>query len=77
MNDEIITRTHLTCPVCGAREELDIPADMCLFFHTCSACGTRLRPEPGDCCVFCSYGDSLYIPRQREIIASKSEEREV
>ena len=47
MNDEIITRTHLTCPVCGAREELDIPADMCLFFHTCSACGTRLAPRTG------------------------------
>lgn len=76
MHTEFITRTHLTCPVCGAREELEIPPDMCLFFHTCSICGTRFRPEPGDCCVFCSYGDALCIPRQREQLAAQSEENE-
>lgn len=75
MESEIITRTHLTRPACGAAEEQEIPAGMCLFFHTCSTCGTRFRPEPGDCCVFCSYGDALCIPRRREQLASVSEEK--
>jgi hypothetical protein len=25
-----------------------------------------VKPAPGDCCVFCSYGDALCIPRQQE-----------
>ena len=62
----LTTRTNLTCPECGFLEELDIPPDYCLFFHVCGGCGTRLRPQPGDCCVFCSYGGHLCIPRQQE-----------
>jgi hypothetical protein len=34
-----------------------MPADACLFFYECTACGAVLRPRPGDCCVFCSYAD--------------------
>jgi hypothetical protein len=33
-----------------------MPTDACQFFYDCKACGALLRPEPGDCCVFCSYG---------------------
>ncbi|MGH7447281.1 MAG: GDCCVxC domain-containing (seleno)protein, partial [Longimicrobiales bacterium] len=28
----------------------------CQFFWSCPACGELVRPKPGDCCVFCSYG---------------------
>ncbi|MFN2507903.1 MAG: GDCCVxC domain-containing (seleno)protein [Chthoniobacterales bacterium] len=28
----------------------------CLFFYDCISCNGRLKPNPGDCCVFCSYG---------------------
>ncbi len=28
---------------------------------TCPACGVRITPNKGDCCVFCSYG-SLPCP---------------
>ena len=66
MNDNIVYRTHLTCPVCGFRQELEIPADYCLFFHRCANCNMQIRPAPGDCCVFCSYGDTLCIPKQQE-----------
>ncbi|MDJ1159516.1 GDCCVxC domain-containing (seleno)protein [Chelatococcus sp. SYSU_G07232] len=48
----------LTCPACGHRATEAMPAEACLFFHVCRGCGTRLRPKPGDCCVFCSCGDS-------------------
>ena len=46
----------LTCPECGASAEEKMPVDACLYFHDCRACGAVLRPKPGDCCVFCSYG---------------------
>jgi len=50
-------RSVITCPECGHRESEEIPTDACLFFYECRGCHTLLRPEKGDCCVFCSYGD--------------------
>ena len=46
----------ITCPVCGFAKEETMPTDSCQFFYECTNCHTRLRPKPGDCCVFCSYG---------------------
>ncbi len=33
-----------------------MPSDACQFFYDCKGCGAVLRPQSGDCCVFCSYG---------------------
>jgi hypothetical protein len=55
----------LTCPQCGASERLEMPTDACAFFHVCSTCAARLRPLPGDCCVFCSYGSVACPPVQQ------------
>jgi hypothetical protein len=52
----MIVHSVLTCPACGHAEELAMPTDACLFFHECAACHVRLRPNAGDCCVFCSFG---------------------
>jgi hypothetical protein len=46
----------LTCPHCGHRESEVMPMDFCQWFYDCKGCGKTLRPEPGDCCVFCSHG---------------------
>ena len=54
---ELATLSRLTCIKCGFTEELEMPLDACQFFHQCSNCGMVLRPQTGDCCVFCSYGD--------------------
>ena len=40
--------------------------ETCQFFYECIACGERLRPVPGDCCVFCSYGSVPCPPVQDE-----------
>ncbi len=48
--------SEITCPVCGYRKVERMPIDACLFFYDCAGCGALLRPRPGDCCVFCSYG---------------------
>lgn len=63
---EITTRTNLTCPHCGFVEELDIPQDFWLVFHTCPSCSTQIRPKSGDCCVFCSYGDHHCTDKQKQ-----------
>ena len=41
-----------------------MPTDACQFFYDCKGCGERLKPNPGDCCVFCSYGSVPCPPIQ-------------
>jgi len=60
----MILRSTITCPDCGTAKAETMPVDACLFFYTCAGCGVRLRPKPGDCCVFCSYGSVPCPPVQ-------------
>ena len=46
----------LTCFRCGHQSAERMPTDACQFFYVCKGCGETLKPLPGDCCVFCSYG---------------------
>jgi hypothetical protein len=54
----------LTCPACGKAAEEAMPTDACIYFYECGGCGAMLKPRPGDCCVFCSYGDTPCPPVQ-------------
>jgi hypothetical protein len=54
----------LTCPHCGFAASEVMPSDACLYFYQCSGCRTLLRPKPGHCCVFCSYGSVACPPIQ-------------
>ncbi len=65
MNDTVILRSKLTCPHCGVVREETMPPDACMFFYECTGCRTVLRPKPGDCCVFCSYGSVKCLPIQQ------------
>lgn len=56
MNDAIHLTSVISCPQCGHAKAETMPTDACLFFYECEGCKTVLRPKPGDCCVFCSYG---------------------
>jgi len=58
------TESVITCPHCGARATEQMPLDACVFFYECAGCGARLKPKPGDCCVFCSYGSVPCPPVQ-------------
>jgi len=57
MADEIILESTITCPECGHQASEIMPTDSCQFFYECTSCHTVLRPNEGDCCVFCSYGN--------------------
>ncbi|MHA6205991.1 GDCCVxC domain-containing (seleno)protein [Dyella soli] len=56
----------LTCPDCGHRATESMPVNACVFFYDCTECGALLRPRPGDCCVFCSYGTVPCPPVQQQ-----------
>jgi hypothetical protein len=61
---EVLLESVLVCPVCGFAKPETMPTDACQFFYECSNCKTLLRPKPGDCCVFCSYGSVKCPPMQ-------------
>jgi hypothetical protein len=61
---EVQLQSTLTCPYCNLRTEETMPTDACRYFHECTGCGKLLRPKPGDCCVFCSYGTVACPPVQ-------------
>jgi len=42
-----------------------MPVDACQYFYICKGCGEKLKPQPGDCCVFCSYGSLPCPPVQQ------------
>jgi hypothetical protein len=44
-----------------------MPTDACWYFYDCTGCGALLKPKPGDCCVFCSYGSVACPPIQMQI----------
>jgi hypothetical protein len=61
----VTLQSTLTCPACGGRTVETMPTDSCRYFYDCPACGVLLKPKPGDCCVFCSYGDVPCPPVQQ------------
>ena len=59
-------RSTLTCPGCGHQEAETMPTDACQYFYDCKGCGAVLKPRPGDCCVFCSFGSNPCPPVQQD-----------
>ena len=60
----VILESTLTCPICGHVKRETMPTDACQWFYECEGCRTVLKPKPGDCCVFCSYGTVPCPPLQ-------------
>jgi len=57
------TLSTLTCPDCGFKKTEEMPTDSCVFFWECDGCHTLLKPQRGDCCVYCSYGTAKCPPK--------------
>ncbi len=62
--DSPVLESVLTCPHCNAAKLEAMPQDACQFFYECTRCKALLRPKPGDCCVFCSFGSVRCPPLQ-------------
>lgn len=63
----IVSTSTIACPVCGFRKEETMPTDACQYFYQCEGCSNIIKPKKGDCCVYCSYGDTPCPPVQQEI----------
>lgn len=61
-----VLESVLTCPRCGFARSETMPTDSCQYYYECSNCHALLRPKPGDCCVFCSYGSVRCPPVQAQ-----------
>ena len=68
VENNIVLESEITCPECGYKKIETMPTDSCQFFYECGNCGTILRPKQGDCCVFCSYGDTICPSIQKKKI---------
>lgn len=58
------------CPKCGHSETETMLIDSCQWFYDCKGCAEVLKPKPGDCCIYCSYGSIPCPSIQAEIIAN-------
>ncbi|MFY9150910.1 MAG: GDCCVxC domain-containing (seleno)protein [Prolixibacteraceae bacterium] len=56
MQNLILLNSKITCPECGFVKVETMPENACCFFYECVNCKKMLKPLPGDCCVFCSFG---------------------
>jgi hypothetical protein len=62
----MIPKSLVTCPLCATAKAETMPSDACVVVYRCTGCGAMLRPKPGDCCIFCSYGSVPCPPIQAE-----------
>lgn len=62
----VVLTSIITCPNCGHQEAESMPTDACQYFYECTHCHALLKPKPGDCCVFCSYGSVMCPPKQQQ-----------
>ena len=66
MNNTVNLDSIITCPVCGHKKQEAMPVDDCQFFYECENCKQVIKPKPGDCCVYCSYGTVKCPSKQKE-----------
>lgn len=63
---DVILESLLTCPHCGRARLETMPTDACQWYYECPSCHALLKPKPGDCCAFCSYGSVPCPPVQAQ-----------
>lgn len=61
---KIKSHSIITCPNCGNQKNETMPSNACQFFYKCDYCNEVLKPNEGDCCVFCSFGSVPCPPIQ-------------
>lgn len=60
----IVLDSTIVCPLCGHAKTEQMVGDECQWYYKCDGCGALLSPEAGDCCIFCSHGDTPCPPAQ-------------
>ena len=52
---KIILVSKITCPECGFSKIERMPTDNCQILYTCENCNENLKPNNGDCYVYCTH----------------------
>jgi len=63
--NNVVLQSIIRCPACGHEKLETMPTHACQWFYECEACKTVLKPKPGDCCVYCSFGTTNCPPMQK------------
>ena len=59
---KIILVSKITYPECGFSKIERMPTDNCQILYTCENCNENLKPNNGDCCVYCTHATIPYLP---------------
>ena len=60
MNDlvlEVLYKNKLTCPECGAHQEVEMLALESSRIYECETCNELIQTNEGECCIYCQYGE--------------------
>jgi hypothetical protein len=60
----VVLNSVIKCPECGFEKEEIMSLNSCQFFYECENCKIVLKPNNGDCCVYCSFGNEKCPPIQ-------------
>ncbi len=61
----------MTCPACGYQQMVTMEAFGQRMLWPCPACGSVLRPRPGEHCIYCSFASVPCPPVQRAELAEQ------
>ncbi len=61
----------LTCPACGHHEIMTMEEFEPRTLWACPACGSTLRPRPGEHCISCSFASVPCPPVQRAALTEQ------
>jgi hypothetical protein len=64
LEQSLIEESEITCPFCGHQALEQMPLNACQYYYDCKGCRELLKANPGDCCVFCSFGTVKCPPVQ-------------
>lgn len=60
MNDlvlEVLYKNKLTCPECGATENVEMQSLEISKIYECETCNEIIQANEDECCVYCQYGE--------------------
>jgi len=56
LHEKVELSTVVTCPSCNHKQTMMMPRNFCERSFHCYNCKKDHAEKPGDCCIFCSYG---------------------
>ncbi len=56
----------VTCPECNYKSTETMPITFCQILFHCKHCNSIILQLKGDCCIFCSYGDTPCPSMQKD-----------